>query len=730
MRLVLGAFMSWLSDLVLETPSEIEPTGPSERELALHVVMSNRVGLAFACFGSPFVYLFATAGELWSAALCAVGCLFFVSTPMTNKWIGTTLGRAQPFLAGTLVITTLTLQHGLESWMPVFLFAVLPLPPLLFSLSERRVMLVLELLLVFAFVVSATWSWAYPPASNLADSLPSLPYFVMGTAFLATITMTMFIVTQLYRQQREYRDVAERSLRAERDANHAKRRAEAANRAKDEFVATVSHEIRTPLNGVLGIAELLRSTPLGAKQREMVGVIIRSGEFLRLIINDILDFSKIVAGQMDLEEVRFYASDLVEQTLDLLSASAGEKDLALCVDIDDGGDMELVGDPVRIRQILMNLVNNAIKFTHEGFVETRLRVTLGADQARVVLEVEDSGIGIAEEHRHRIFQPFFQSESSYTRRFGGTGLGLTICHQLATMMNGELSFTSRLGHGTTFRFEAPYRYTGEQREPRRLDGVTVAVATPTSRRTASLVRTLTRMGARTTTRGAYDRDRDEPPDVVLVDVSLSRAPLAPAVIAAEFGVQPRRVVELRSRDLSRDQVDAHYPCTPAVLFRVIRHSLRERRRRSDSRLLNAYSTPKTDGPPATHFKGLHVLVAEDIHVNQMVIEGFLRQLGVTCDVVADGLAACTTFDLTAHHVVFMDLSMPVLDGTDAAARIRKERDPTAKVPIVATTAHASDEARSSGLDSGFDDYLTKPLELSAFIRVFRRFYPDYERADA
>jgi two-component system sensor histidine kinase/response regulator len=600
------------------------------------------------------------------------------------------------------------------------------LPVLLFSLAEQRTMRALMALQLTFLAVVSMLPAPDPTSATLIQEIPNFPKITIFVSMAAHYVLLNMQYTELQRQQKEYRTVAQRSLAAERSARQATHRAEAANRSKDEFVAIVSHEIRTPLNGVLGMAELLRASSLNAKQREQVATLIRSGEFLRMIINDILDFSKIVASQMDLEEVRFYPTDLVEQSLDLLSASASERDLALCVDLDDSGEQELLGDPVRIRQILMNLVNNSIKFTQEGFVETRLRVVPEAGHVTLILEVEDSGIGIAEKHRKNIFQPFFQTESSFTRRFGGTGLGLTICHQLATMMHGSLTFTSQVGRGTTFRFSAPFRRTGERREPRRLPAVSIVVATPTARRTASLVRTLSRMGAVVTTRSAFDRDRQEAPDLVLVDVSLSAAPLSPTAIAAELGVPIRRVVELRSRDNSRDEIDAHYPCTPSVLSRVLRNALRDGRRRSDSRLLTQLTALRAVPPPPARFVGLHALVAEDIQVNQMVIEGFLKQLGVSCDMVADGLAACETFDPARHQIVFMDLSMPKLDGTEASARIRARWAGTHDVHIIATTAHATDEAILSGLNAGFRDYLTKPLELAGFVRVLRALFPERE----
>jgi signal transduction histidine kinase/CheY-like chemotaxis protein len=699
---------------------------PRPEEIERHVRTSNRIGWLFTILSTPWAWIFFHIGDRWSAFLITISCILFAGTPITNALGRHKLGRGQPLVAGTFIISTLTLQHGVGSWMPVFIFAVVPLPPLTFSLSERRTMWALELFLSWAFLVSVVMASPEDRTGLLVEA-PWLPNGVVLTTFVATTSLVLLTVNELRRQQEMLWQVAERSQRAEREANEAKQKAEAANRAKDEFVATVSHEIRTPLNGVLGMAELLRATPLTTPQRDMVRTIIRSGEFLRLIINDILDFSKIVAGQMELEETPFFIGDLLEQTQELLSATASSKRLALCMDVDMDADIELVGDAGRLRQIVTNLVNNAVKFTEAGFVETRVRLEQTHGSVRLHLEVEDSGIGIDHVHRHRIFQPFYQSDSSHTRRFGGTGLGLTICRRIAIMMGGELTFESEMGKGTTFRFTAPFATTGAWSSYPRFTSLNVAVHAPTERRRIALRRSLVRVGAKPVELHGTDDPRLLA-DLVVVDTCLMHEPLDVAAFAAEHGLHPQRVVQVRPRDKCRELVDIYYPCSPATVHRTLEHAIRDMpsEDHQGDELTDGVTLPRlAPDEQLPQFPSVHVLVAEDNPINQLVIQGFLSRLGVSCDIVGDGVAAHEEFDAENHQLVFMDLSMPRLNGTEAAIRIRQ--DAPCHVPIVATTAHASDEARNTGSQLGFDDYLTKPLELEAFIRVFRRFRPSAEQ---
>jgi two-component system sensor histidine kinase/response regulator len=507
----------------------------------------------------------------------------------------------------------------------------------------------------------------------------------------------------------------------------------AASRAKSEFVANMSHELRTPLNGVIGMLELLQDTPLTDEQRGLVRTAVSSGDALVGVINDVLDFSKMEAGKLELEQREFDPRELAEATCEMLAPEAHAKGVELTLWVDEAVPATLRGDSHRLRQVLTNLLANAVKFTARGEVSVRVETVREApDRARLGIEVADTGIGIAADKLAQLFEPFTQADSSTTRRFGGTGLGLAISRRLAGIMSGELTTESSPGEGSTFRFEIPLEVVETPRASRR-----ARVTLPPTTRVLVVDDNATN---RRIVRG-YLRDRvvvcheavggqqalamleaaaaeGRPYDIVVLDSEmpeLGGADVARAIRAAP-ALDACRIVMLTSSGTGRvEGVERQIakPIRRAVLLEALAEALVD-------------SEPDAGAAePEPEVAGIHgrVLVAEDNAVNQLVIETLLRRRGFLVDRAADGLEALARLDYSVHDAVFMDCQMPNLDGYEATARIRAAENGERHVPIVAMTAHALAGDRERCLRAGMDDYLSKPIRTEDLDPVLERWLP-------
>ncbi|WOF72628.1 response regulator [Parvibaculaceae bacterium PLY_AMNH_Bact1] len=534
----------------------------------------------------------------------------------------------------------------------------------------------------------------------------------------------------------------------QQELKEMKKEAEAASRAKSQFLANMSHEIRTPLNAVLGFASLIKDTELNERQSDYVETIVESGESLLAILNDVLDVSKIEAGALDLDETEVNIERLIRSVMALMSVRAQSKDLEIASYVDPNIPVSLVGDQGRIRQILVNLIGNAIKFTEEGGIslEVRLEDRLPGDKVAILFSVSDTGMGISAEQQAQLFERFTQADVSTTREFGGTGLGLSICHDLVELMEGTLEVQSEVGKGSTFRArivleadDGDERYLDSE-DAQTLRGRRLLVVDDNQVNLRVIGLMLAAYGCRVETidnpMGARDailaaQEKGKPFETIIIDhmmPGMDGVQLA-AQLQEDDDVKPVKLILSSSGIATASQAEewgfdaiAPKPISQRRLINTLNRFFESMPTKAKAEA-TAPKKVKKKAPrpkrPSGDGAGCRILLADDNPTNLKFIQSALEKHPVTVDTVGDGREAVSAARSLPYDLVLMDVQMIHMDGIEATKRIRKLGGEIASVPIIAITASAMAGDRERCIDAGMNDYLAKPVAIDQLLDKIR-----------
>ncbi|WP_371373223.1 ATP-binding protein [Thalassotalea aquiviva] len=502
-------------------------------------------------------------------------------------------------------------------------------------------------------------------------------------------------------------------------ANKAKHQAQAANKSRGEFLANMSHEIRTPMNGIIGLSQLLQEQGLKKKDQVYVDKILLSARQLLEILNDILDFSKIDSDKLTIENIDFNLTSVFDRISNVLAVQAQHKNLDFIFDMREDFNSRFHGDPVRVTQILMNLTSNAIKFTKHGSIKVAVKNTTYNDQEAIEFSVTDTGIGLSENQMEHIFDPFSQADNSITRNYGGSGLGLSICHRLAQLMKGKISIESEVGVGSTFSLTLPII---KQRKPKEIDIERKKILFFSDfEHDIEIVTNHCKyhqldLTCLPTARLFEPKDEVGEPTMVILDIhSFDDDGHAHIAQYNQPWLSQKNVELLLMPNIDQIGCAEHFCYKDPVhtiyhpfLFHSILMLLKK--------TANNVAVEKLPNP----FQGIKVLLAEDFKLNQIVATGLLNKLGVEVDIVENGQEAVKAVQENDYRLVFMDVHMPVMDGHQATQKIRELAEHK-DLPIIALTADAQQEHVQQCMESGMTDFLSKPFLLADIEKVMHKY---------
>jgi len=628
--------------------------------------------------------------------------------------------------AGTIIglcifLVLITFAEGLQASAHIyFLSAIIALPVIVETTQYNSKPLIFYFIFIAAcFCICIYFGDEKSKWQNISDSVYQVLMYINNTC--AVLLCGTFAWLHIYNEKKFSLAIIEQRDKAEK-----------ANLAKSVFLATMSHEIRTPLNGVIGMTSLLAETDLNAEQLNYTQIIHSSSRNLLAVINDILDFSKIESGKMELDCQAFDLRECLEEVLDMFSDKATQQDLDLMCQLPNNTPRQIIGDSARLKQVLINLVSNALKFTTRGEIVLAVNQirSLSNGQLELAFEVRDTGIGIPEDKIQHLFQAFSQVDSSTTRKYGGTGLGLAICKRLVNLMGGEIEVKSIVNVGTTFRFTlltrqgAPVANPYEHLDTTALKGKRILVvddnATHRSILQEQICRWQTEYIPAQSGHQALELLSAQKYDLVITDMEMPEMD----------GVQLARIIRKRYPDLpvmlmnslsnelpNRDNELFHHilikPIKQLQLYSQIINCLQqvqqEEKQEPEARqLVNTFAQQHP----------LKILIAEDYPINQTFARMVLSKLGYATELAENGLQVLEAVRRKNYDVILMDVQMPEMDGLEATRLIRAQ---TCQQPyIVATTASAMKEDEQACLAAGMDDYISKPIHLDQLLKVLKK----------